>query len=177
MRIKFFLSVVWIWIKVRLNTYHLAVLTQFESVQTYHFSKSYRHINIQHYFRRGYSLGHISDPQKFLRCHLNVLIFRRPLLTKWDGTLPLCVGHAYNWYLLKAYDLESMLYTFIGVWKSVENFLESFEWKKSIKMQKNHSFSDLRICWNFRISARRNVFSFKWLWNIFYALSGTDESI
>ena len=133
MRIKFFLSVVWIWIKVRLNTYHLAVLTQFESVQTYHFSKSYRHINIQHYFRRGYSLGHISDPQKLLRCHLNVLIFRQPLLTKWDGTLPLCVGHAYNWYLLKAYDLESMLDTFIGVWKCIKKFQSNLNEKTFLR--------------------------------------------
>ena len=46
---------------------------------------------------------------------MNVLIFKQPLRTKWDGTLPLCVRHAYIWYLLKAYDLESMLDTFIDV--------------------------------------------------------------
>ena len=46
---------------------------------------------------------------------MNVLIFRPDLRTKWDGTLPLCVRHIYNWYLLEAYDLANMLDTFIGV--------------------------------------------------------------
>ena len=47
--------------------------------------------------------------------HLNVLIFKPDLLVKWDGTLPLCVRHIYNWYLLEAHDLANMLDTFIGV--------------------------------------------------------------
>ena len=38
---------------------------------------------------------------------------------KVDGTLPLCIRHAYNWYLLKAYDLGNML-GIISVWKCVE---------------------------------------------------------
>ena len=63
---------------------------------------------------------------------MNVLIFRQQLRTKWDGTLPLCIGNAYNWYLLEAYDLRNMLDTFIGVWKCVEKNLEPFWWKNSL---------------------------------------------
>ena len=46
---------------------------------------------------------------------MNVLIFRRQFWAKWYGTLPLCIGRTYNWYLLQAYDLGNMLDTFIGV--------------------------------------------------------------
>ena len=56
-------------------------------------------------------------------------IFRRYLLAKWDGTLPICVRHIYNWYLLEAYDLANMLDTFIGVWKCVEKILRQFDEK------------------------------------------------
>ena len=48
--------------------------------------------------------------QRF-QLHLNVLIFRRQVWAKCYGTLLLCIGYAYNWYLLKAYDLENMLDT------------------------------------------------------------------
>ena len=65
--------------------------------------------------------------------------FQTAITEEWDGTLPLCVRHAYNWYLLKAYDLESMLDTFLDIWKCVETFLEPFEWKTNF-VCRYHSF-------------------------------------
>ena len=94
-----------------------------------------------------------------LLIHLNVLIFRRDLRTKWDGTLPLCVRHIYNWYLLEAYDLANMLDTFIGVWKCKEKILKPFWWKKStffMKIWENSNTSpDPKNDW---------FFGFCWCW-------------
>ena len=81
------------------------------------------------------------------------------VLAKWDGTLPLCVRHIYNWYLLEAYDLANMLDTFIGVWKCKEKILKPFWWKKSTFFMKiwensnttpdpkNDWFFWILLCW------------------------------
>ena len=88
--------------------------------------------------------------------------------TKWDGTLPLCIEHAYNWYLPKAYDLESMLDTFIGVWKCVEKILEPFEWKKSIFFVKIWDNSNKSSEW---LRSKKWVIFWMKKWNFFIQMA------
>ena len=86
-----------------------------------------------------------------VRSQKYVILSNFTSVAKWGGTLLLSIWCTYNWYLLEVYDLGNMLDTIIGVWKRVENFLES--WKGNIFkfFHEISYFWDLRFRWKFLI--------------------------